>query len=219
MGDRFEDKLYRYTSLPAALDILKRQRLVLLEPMNWDDENDKGYLAAYKEAKKIKSLRVLCFTSVYETSQHWELFAGGAGVRLTLSREALENDISSMPGMRLRDVTYREITKAKINAQDVDLWPFLKRYPYEGEREVRLIHESERSKISPEISLSKSTIQRLTFHPSTPKPLMKTMRSLVRDLVRDSRFPVTRSTMLNNRTWLNPVEAAAKNLLHDGEGE
>ena len=38
----------RYTSLSILLDILKKKRLTLLDPQNWDDKNDAFYMELYK---------------------------------------------------------------------------------------------------------------------------------------------------------------------------
>jgi hypothetical protein len=55
-------KLNRYTTLPVLLDLLKRQRLVLLDPKSWEDRNDAGVMREYKKRKKARRLFALCFS-------------------------------------------------------------------------------------------------------------------------------------------------------------
>jgi len=73
------DYLRRYTSLPVLIDMLAERRLTLVDPGQWSDKNDTAYLAAYKEAKKLKCLVALCFTATSETFHHWNVFSPGPG--------------------------------------------------------------------------------------------------------------------------------------------
>jgi len=51
----------RYTSVAALIDILRRREIVLLDPQNWDDRNDRYFMKLYKDKKvwwAIRSLRI-----------------------------------------------------------------------------------------------------------------------------------------------------------------
>ena len=54
-------RLNRYTSLPILLDMLKRKRLVLLNPEFWEDKNDSEIILEYKKLKMIQNIFALCF--------------------------------------------------------------------------------------------------------------------------------------------------------------
>jgi hypothetical protein len=70
-------KLNRFTTLPVLLDLLKRKRLVLLNPATWEDKNDSEILKEYKRRKNLPNLFALCFSYGDETIHHWKTFADG----------------------------------------------------------------------------------------------------------------------------------------------
>jgi len=43
----------RYTSVAALIDILRRREIVLLDPQNWDDRNDRYFMKLYKDKKSL----------------------------------------------------------------------------------------------------------------------------------------------------------------------
>jgi hypothetical protein len=87
----------RYTSLSILLDILKEKKLTLLDPQNWDDNNDAFYMELYKTKKGLKSLLALCFAEVRETYHIWKVFAGDAnGVCIEFNKELLLGHFKDM---------------------------------------------------------------------------------------------------------------------------
>jgi hypothetical protein len=60
------EKLSRYTTLPVLLDLLKRRRLVLLDPKSWEDKNDSGVMLEYRRRKDVP--RLFAIGSVPATS-------------------------------------------------------------------------------------------------------------------------------------------------------
>ena len=70
-------KLNCYTTLPVLLDLLKRRRLVLLDPKSWEDKNDSGVMEENKRRKKVPRLFALCFSWGDETIHQWKAFADG----------------------------------------------------------------------------------------------------------------------------------------------
>tara|TARA_R110000787_G_scaffold220284_2_gene329054 strand:+ start:10428 stop:11147 length:720 start_codon:yes stop_codon:yes gene_type:complete len=214
MGEENDKWLYRYTSLPSALDIIRHNRLTLLSPSTWSDGNDTGYLDAYRRAKGLSTLVALCFTRAFETSQHWHLFApGDSGVRLRFERTSLEAAIANLPGAQISDVKYRKIDMSKINAESIEDWPFLKRYPYEGESETRIIYESVRAnKQTFSIPIEPESLTAVALSPALPKALRSVLETTIRDASNDFELRITRSTMKENARWLNPVLERASEL-------
>src|SRR3569833_928136 len=64
----------RYTSITCAIDMLRRKELTLLDPQNWDDRNDRYFMALYKEHIKRKNMYAVCFTQSKETYHQWRVF-------------------------------------------------------------------------------------------------------------------------------------------------
>jgi len=105
-------KLSRYTTLPVLLDLLKRKKIVLLDPATWEDKNDSEILKEYKKRKKCTNLFALCFSGGDETIHHWKTFADG------ISGCCIEFD-----AQKLIDVfaNHREIRQNRICASGVKL--------------------------------------------------------------------------------------------------
>jgi hypothetical protein len=57
--------LRRYTNL------LKEQKITLLDPESWEDKNDSHFMSLYRKKKSLKSVLALCFTQASETFHHW----------------------------------------------------------------------------------------------------------------------------------------------------
>ena len=54
-------KLNRFTSLPVLLDLLKRRKIVLLDPASWEDKNDTEILIEYKKRKTFRKSLLFAF--------------------------------------------------------------------------------------------------------------------------------------------------------------
>jgi hypothetical protein len=63
--------------LSAVIDTLRRRKLALLDPQNWDDRNDRRFMQLYKEAKGLSSLYAMCAARCHDTYYHWRVFTPG----------------------------------------------------------------------------------------------------------------------------------------------
>ena len=87
--------------------------------------------------------------------------------------------------------------------------PFLKRYPYQDEREFRVIYEStidEREFL--DITISLSCIDRIALSPWIPAALATDLESTIYDIKGCKRLKVVRSTVISNERWKNLAEDA-----------
>lgn len=207
MGDKH---FFRYTDLPSLIHILKNRQLTLLNPMTWDDKNDSSFVTLYREKCNLKSVLALCFTRASETYHHWRIFAPtSSGVRVTLNEQLLRNSVSSIPGLQLKEVEYLkidDIRNAEIGRQRL---PFLKRYPYEQESEVRLLWESatdQRDAFPLPIDLQ--AITKVTLSPWLHPSLVESVKSTLRSIDGCSALTVHRTTLISNDEWLKHGEAA-----------
>ena len=136
-------RLMRYTNLASTIHILRNNCLTLLSPKTWNDQNDSAYIAEYKRRKKAKSVLALCFTETIETYHHWSTFAPGCdGVCIEFDRHALIDAVQNDPDVKAEYVRYSTIDDVEHDPPGDDELPFLKRLPYEPEKEFRIIFMS-----------------------------------------------------------------------------
>lgn len=211
MGDYPFEPIFRYTSFASAIDIIKHNRLTLLSPATWSDQNDTRYLKAYQQVSGHNSLLALCLTAASETSHHWNMFASGHdGVRIVFNRYRLQEDIEREPGARMRDVEYVKINEMGDIGNRLDDWPFVKRHPYRGEEEVRIVWSAEADAVAAKhLALSENTISEFVLSPQIPAPLVKGIKELVKSVTRNPDLRIYQSTLQSNPRWISSVENVA----------
>ena len=203
--------LRRYTDLPALIYLLTKKQITLLDPESWDDKNDSRYLQLYRERRKLKIVLALCFTQANETYHHWRVFGSGSGgVCISFKRSALLQALKKEPGVRAEEVKYLklpEIRRKKAAIQDL---PFLKRYPFEGENEFRVIYESQtarRPKL--DIPVPLSCIYKITLSPWLHLVLSRDVKRMLRSIEGCAGLKIRRSTLISNEEWKRLGEAAS----------
>lgn len=202
--------LRRYTDIPALVYLLSERKITLLDPRSWDDSNDSYYFGLYREKKKLKSVLALCFSQAYETYHHWRVFApGSSGVCIRFNRSALLGATKKIGGLTIRSVKYltlEEIRKAVLRTDDL---PFLKRYAFGDEDELRMIYESDTVKLkSLGISIPLSCIERITLSPWIHPDLSEHVKDVLRSIKSCSALKIVRSTLIGNEEWKRRGEAA-----------
>lgn len=200
----------RYTDLPSLIHILSSRQLTLLNPMTWDDKNDSAYITLYREKSKLASVLALCFTRASETYHHWRIFAPtSSGVRITFNEERLRTCIEGVPGLRLQDVEYVKLEDLRKRKPKLDRLPFLKRYPYQPESEVRLLWESATDqKGALTVPFELGAITDITLSPWLHPTLVESVKSVLHDIPDCNGLTVRRTTLINNNEWLKHGEAA-----------
>ena len=196
-------RVNRYTTLPVLLDMLKRKRLVLLEPTSWEDKNDSEILLEYMRRNKIKKLFALCFSFGDETIHHWRTFADGiSGCCIELDAKKLIAHLRKLRGIRYGPVIYRKIKDLKDGAIDIDKIPFTKRWPYRCEQEFRIIWQGDTEKACFEIDIDLRMINKITISQRMPDQVYSTIREYLRDAFSDPDKRINRSTIYQNRIWI-----------------
>lgn len=201
---------FRYTELPSLIHILKNRQLTLLDPMTWDDKNDSSFITPYREKCKLASVLALCFTRSQETYHHWRIFAPtSSGVRVTLNEQLLRNSVERIDGLQLTDVEYvklADIRKAKLSKHRL---PFIKRYPYRPESEVRLLWESKtEERHSYTLPIDLKTITKVTLSPWLHPSLVESVKCSLKAIDGCSKLTVHRTTLISNDEWLKHGAAA-----------
>ena len=200
-----ENIVHRYTILASALDALRNRRLALVNPGTWPDQNDTALIKRYQVARKLKGVFALCLTQAAETAHHWSAFAPGTdGVRIELYRDRLEEAVSACPGVVCRNVVYQEIRSFGSGDITADDLPFIKRYPYRGEEEVRLLYASATDDLDfYPVPLPIECVKRITLGATLPSPLVDAVAETIRNIPGCEALPVHRTTLLRNQRWIN----------------
>jgi hypothetical protein len=201
---------YRYTDLPSLIHILSNQSLTLLDPRTWDDKNDSRFIDLYREKKNLASVLALCFSQSSETYHHWRIFApSSSGIYLMFNAEKITKAVSHIAGLKIKPVDYLTIRDFRSNNAEVDRLPFIKRFPFKPENEVRMLWESdieERSSLQVPIPLS--VISRITLSPWLHSSLVDGVKRTIKSIPGCSRIKVYKSTLISNDDWIKHGESA-----------
>lgn len=200
----------RYTQLPSLIHMLTYRQLTLLDPQSWDDKNDSFFLSLYRDKCKLQSVLALCFTAANETYHHWRVFApGSAGVCIRFKADNLKASVAKVPGIKIKPVEYLTVNKLRSKRLAKTKLPFLKRYAYKPENEMRLLWESkteERNTLPVPFELS--SISRITLSPWLHPSLANEVKSLLKSIDACSKLKIYRSTLVSNAEWKKRGSAA-----------
>ncbi len=202
--------LRRYTNIPALIHLLTGRKITLLDPTAWDDKNDSHFLALYREKKSLETVLALCFTQTTETYHHWRVFAdGSSGVCVTFDKAKLLSAMRKHRGVTARAVRYLKLPEIRKKRLKVDDLPFLKRFPYEDEREFRIIYESKDDKTtSLDVDIPIGSIRRITLSPWIPAALTTHVKDTIRGINGCGNLKIVRSTLIGNEEWKDLGDAA-----------
>ena len=184
-------------------------RLTLLSPSTWDDGNDRHYLEQYQAAKSAGSVLALCFSRAPETYHHWRVFTSGSeGVCIEFHPQSL---IDALPNtVRSGDVSYVMVKDITANANDVERWPFLKRYPFRDEKEFRLLCSApETSVMARSFTIPLEAVRRVTTSPWLPQALHESVKSLLRTIPGCDKLDIRKTTLVDNEQWKKAVPGPA----------
>lgn len=197
------ERLYRYTTLPVALDILFHRQLTFLDPSSWDDKNDSYYMELYRKKKRLKSLLALCFTTKAETYHHWKVFADGiSGVRIVFHKQRLMEDITRYRTAKVDEVYYLPISVLKDQPPETNELPFIKRLAFSDEQEFRAIYESRQESLQfVHLDISRRSIVGVTLSPWVPEEVFKSVKEVINSISGYSNLSVQRSSLIDNQIW------------------
>lgn len=196
-------KLNRYTTLPVLLDLLRRKKIVLLDPCRWEDRNDAEIILQYKKRKKLKSLFAVCFGTEDETVHEWKAYADGiSGCCIEFDGNELLKSFQGRKGFRWRKVKYKLIKEVQSCRPPLDDMPFLKRWPYRCENEFRILWEGESKKDSKPVGMDLRSIKKITLSPEIPDVVARSIRGLLRQEINGPLPKINVSTLYQNKTWI-----------------
>jgi len=188
--------------------MIRRQRLVLMDPSLWEDKNDSELMLEYKRQKKVKKLFAICFCCGGETIHHWNAFSGANGCCIEFDRELLIRRLHKLPGVRYDDVTYKEIEDIDPNRIETRCIPFTKRWPYKCEKEFRIIWEGNTNQACHEIPIDYDMIRKITISQKVQGSVFATIRDYLRDVLCRPSITINHSTIYRNRKWIDKFKRA-----------
>lgn len=205
---------YRYTHLDAAIHLLKNREITLLDPMKWDDSNDVFFMKEYRKRMEAKTLLAICFVQGGETYHHWKLFSDGPhGVSIDFEEDKLLSAFDEDNKIRHDPVEYKSIEEMEKSLKELPLnvseLPFLKRYPYRGEKEYRVIYvDTEEHLESKSYEIKLDWIKLIRLSPWMPKPLVKSVTETLKSISGCSGLKILQSTVTDSRRWKKIAEEA-----------
>jgi len=202
----------RYTNLAAAIHLLQKRKITLLDPSTWDDRNDAFFMSEYKRRTKSASVLALCFAESHETYHHWRVFSHGSdGVCIEFDKEGLLGSFNQDGSIRHGTMNYTLLKQAKKMADiDVEQLPFLKRWPYGDEAEYRVVHvDRDAPKPFHDVPISLSHVKRITLSPWLASALSDSVKAALKSIDGCSKIRIYRSTLIDNQDWKKLAGRAA----------
>ncbi|SOC10245.1 DUF2971 domain-containing protein [Stappia indica] len=215
-------RIRRYISIPAMIDTLRRQKLAIPNPENWDDRNDQLFMRLYKDHREAKGLYGMCAALCGETYHHWKIFAGGAsGACLVLKRRLLEPYLDrSQPGpktkIRYAEVDYLKLEEVKeLSPDEINDLPFLKRYGFKDENEYRIVIETDTDQ-QPAIFIDcpHDWIDAVYLNPWLYENQAKSLIETIRQIPGCQKIKIKRSQLINSTTWREAADRIAQKTHH-----
>lgn len=201
-----DNYIRRYTSISAVIDILRRQELPLLDPQNWDDRNDRYFMARYKEKKALGGLYALCAARCSETYHHWRVFTGTTdGACVEIRRAPLEKALREIPGVSFDEMRYLLLNDVvALTTADLERLPFVKRNGFSAEEEYRIVYETNDPQCAAyNLEFPLAWIRRIYLNPWLPDALYESVKETLRALPDCAKLHVVKSRLIDSARWKN----------------
>jgi hypothetical protein len=198
--------LRKYTSLLVLKKILKDKKITLRDPVNWEDKNDVEVIKKFKNEYQFLTVLATCFAKAEETYLMWKSYAGNeSGVCIEFNQEEL---LTKIPNHEFSsdEVKYTQINELSDNIIEKDKLPFIKRYPYKGENEFRIVFASKEQLLSNiDFSISPSCIKRVLFNPWISTGIYNNLKKEILGISGWKNLNIIQSTVLSNNKWKEKV--------------
>ena len=202
--------LRRYTDVLSLLDIMRHNRLTLLSPSRWYDQNDTFGLNQYSARRGEGSVYALCFAEGYEQAHHWQLFAGHShGLCIQFDRDELIHFLDNVRWPVLHGpVIYENLTQIRArNPIEIDVLPFLKRDTFKAEVEYRIVawEDAILAGDTYTIPMPANMIKKVTLGPAMPETLAQTLKDIACDQPGCAEISFSISRLVNNASWTSAI--------------
>jgi hypothetical protein len=204
------ERLRHYTSLPYLLNVLESQSLWLADPAKWEDKNDRELIEQYRQAMKLKKVFAICLAECGETYHHWKIYAGNpAGMCIQFNAPKLIASIKRVPGLRMKTLTYVRVDRLHLYKNRPKIWPFLKRLPFEGEREFRLIldYKKDDNVGGVPLKFDIKAIECIYINPWLGPAAKGPITRIIRQMPGCAKVRLTQTTLIDNHRWASTFSA------------
>jgi len=152
----------------------------------------------------------LCFTETDERYYYWRVFAPGAsGVCIRFARHGLEEAAATRVGIQMNPVTYLRLDDMRNRELKTAELPFLKRFAFQHESEVRIIYESGAKRLRKlDITIARSCVDRITLSPWLHPTVFEHVKGLLRSIDDWKKLDIVKSTLIGNEEWKSLGESA-----------
>lgn len=211
------EAIRRYTNVLALLDLVKNERLTLLNPNHWFDRNDALGLQEYNRLRGDGSVYAMCFAIGKEQAHHWQLFSGSDhGVCIRFDKDELVDHLDELNEPVLHGpVQYRNLKEIEGSSPiTIDLLPFLKRDTFEAECEYRIVAWEDELFAGPtySIPLPPRLVKQVIMGPTMPRAFGELLRDIARENPAWSDVQFSLSRLVNNASWSKAIEKGVKRM-------
>jgi hypothetical protein len=199
----------RYTTLPFLFDMLYNKRLTLVDPENWEDENDSYFMRLYKARSGYRSVLALCFaeheTLTAEKYHNWKIYAGNSsGICIQFYKDKLVSYIENVSELRYGSAIYKTIQQFENEWRETP-WsqlPFIKQQAFDGETEFRIIYVSVSEEIAVKyLPIKLNSIARIIVNPWLPSSLIDPIRRSINNIEGCEKIKVLQTKLLSYEKW------------------
>jgi hypothetical protein len=193
--------LRHYTSIETLYSILDSKTLRFSDPQDWVDENDAASIRAFRRKKGVAQARVICLANGLEQIHHWNTYAP-QGCRIEFDEHKFDEEINRhklLCGF-VQYYSSEELSAAFLRAKEIDELPFIKRHPYKGEQEYRIIWYGSAAETVPGINI-KDCISSITLYPNISTLKFEAIKDNLKTKYQIET--VNRSRLLKSDDWIN----------------
>lgn len=209
---KLPSRLRRFTSLPAALDMLLRRRVSLVNFSSWLDVNDRKGMEEYQHHMSYPFVGAMCLTTAKETSHHWQVFTSGdSGVCISFEPRRFLAMFSNAGQFLTGNVEYVPLEKiGSVDASDINRLPFLKRRGFIDECEYRVVGFSASEKQIMHVPLDPLAVQWIRISPFVPTSLLESCREVIQSIDGWGELPVRHSRLTDSQQWQRAIRGYTK---------
>lgn len=200
-------ELRRYTNLPVLLDIIMNKKISIFNYHHWDDANDRYALDLYKRELNYGFVGAFCMTEAPETFHHWKIYSPStSGICIVFDKDTL---LKCVPKSHFvyKNLNYLKLGQpGSIDATDIHILPFIKRYGFKDEREFRILSYSVENNDKMEFSIDTSSIIRIILSPFISKNLFHSIKTSINSIEGFSDIKITHSSLMDDGNWKSSLD-------------
>lgn len=131
-----------------------------------------------------------------------------SGVCLEFDKDMLVHSICQTPGIRCGSVKYpqmKHLRQAHPSTKDL---PFVKRYPFQDEREFRIILEDAKPMLDArDVPFDPHALLKVTINPWMPRAVFESVKAHLMAIDGWSHLSIGRTTLVDNDEWKSFADA------------